>query len=543
VTERAPLSAPDDKVRASVAVIEDDVSLRAFYATALTRAGFEVFVAADGEEGLEIVRSRAIGLVLCDVTMPKMSGYDVVRALRAAPETATLPVILVTGSGDADSVVRGLSAGADDFLVKPVRLEELVARVQAHIRTRSAWLDVQEELRSRVSVVATLASLRPSANLEETARAIIGELARRADTAFAAVFQVSPGSRGRLLATTLGSGPDVEALTPSPRRMAYLIDRAMAGPWTEEIKDPQPGEPSSGFWEGGFGLLAAAPITWKDELVGLLTLGRHRQAGPTPPRARDLTLAAVIDFAAVLGAALGAQLAAQGASQAEENRLRRILANVEFASVFQPIVSLQSREIVGYEALTRFDDGTSPEVRFAEATAAGLGAEFELKAITLAAERATSLPAGAYVAFNISPDVVVSAREQLRAILPVDRAVVLEVTEHVPIVDYRDLREAVKSLGDVRLSVDDAGAGFASMRHILELQPAFAKLDMSLVRGIHGDELRQALAAGLAYYAIRSRFELIAEGVEAEAEAEVLHGLGVDFAQGYLFGRPEPAPL
>jgi EAL domain-containing protein (putative c-di-GMP-specific phosphodiesterase class I)/DNA-binding response OmpR family regulator len=542
VTATSPLSATADRVRASVAVIEDDESLREFYATALKRAGFEVFVASDGEAGLELVKRQAVGLVLCDVTMPKMNGFEVVRALRAAPETATLPVILVTGSGDADSVIRGLSAGADDFLLKPVRLDELVARVQAHIRTRSAWLDVQEELRSRVSVVATLAGLRPSANLEETAQAIIGELARRADTAFAAVFQVSPGNRGRLLATTLGSGSDIEALTPSPRRMAYLVDRARAGPWTEEIKGPEPGEPSSGFWEGGFGLLAAAPITWKDELVGFLTMGRHGQDGPTPPRLRDLTLAAVIDFAAVLGAALGAQLAAQGASQAEENRLRRILTNVEFASVFQPIVDLGSREVVGYEALTRFDDGTPPDVRFAEAAAAGLGADFELQAITLAAERAASLPAGAYVAFNISPDVVVSAMERLRASLPVGRPVVLEVTEHVPIVDYRQLREAVKSLGDVRLSVDDAGAGFASMRHILELQPAFAKLDMSLVRGIDGDELRQALAAGLAYYAIRSRFRLIAEGVEEEAEAEILQTLGVDFGQGYLFGRPEPAP-
>jgi EAL domain-containing protein (putative c-di-GMP-specific phosphodiesterase class I) len=181
-------------------------------------------------------------------------------------------------------------------------------------------------------------------------------------------------------------------------------------------------------------------------------------------------------------------------------------------------------------------------VRFAEAAAAGLGADFELQAITLAAERATSLPAAAFVAFNISPDVIVSATEQLQAILPAGRPVVLEVTEHVPIVDYRQLREAVRSLGDVRLSVDDAGAGFASMRHILELQPAFAKLDMSLVRGIDGDELRQALAAGLAYYAIRSRFQLIAEGVEEEAEAEILRTLGVDFGQGYLFGRPEPPP-
>jgi EAL domain-containing protein (putative c-di-GMP-specific phosphodiesterase class I) len=72
------------------------------------------------------------------------------------------------------------------------------------------------------------------------------------------------------------------------------------------------------------------------------------------------------------------------------------------------------------------------------------------------------------------------------------------------------------------------------------LRPTFAKLDISLVRGIDADELRQALAAGLAYFALRSGCNLIAEGVETEDEASVLRRLGVEFAQGYLFGRPEP---
>jgi EAL domain-containing protein (putative c-di-GMP-specific phosphodiesterase class I) len=91
----------------------------------------------------------------------------------------------------------------------------------------------------------------------------------------------------------------------------------------------------------------------------------------------------------------------------------------------------------------------------------------------------------------------------------------------------------------VRIAVDDAGAGFASLRHILELEPAFAKLDMSLVRGIDGDPLRQALAVGLVYFAARGGCRLIAEGVEQEAEAGMLREIGIELGQGYLFGRPE----
>jgi EAL domain-containing protein (putative c-di-GMP-specific phosphodiesterase class I) len=120
------------------------------------------------------------------------------------------------------------------------------------------------------------------------------------------------------------------------------------------------------------------------------------------------------------------------------------------------------------------------------------------------------------------------------------RRLILELTEHVSIDDYAALRKAIEALGNADLAVDDAGAGYASLRHILELRPAFAKLDISLVRGIDVDELRQALVAGLVYFALRSGCHLIAEGVESEDEATALRRLGVEFAQGYLFGRPEP---
>jgi EAL domain-containing protein (putative c-di-GMP-specific phosphodiesterase class I) len=107
--------------------------------------------------------------------------------------------------------------------------------------------------------------------------------------------------------------------------------------------------------------------------------------------------------------------------------------------------------------------------------------------------------------------------------------------------DYHQLRAALNRLGQhVQIAVDDAGAGFASMRHILELGPTFAKLDISLVRGIDADNLRQALAAGLTYYALRTGCRLIAEGVETQAEADTLTRLGIELGQGYLYGRPMP---
>jgi EAL domain-containing protein (putative c-di-GMP-specific phosphodiesterase class I) len=97
------------------------------------------------------------------------------------------------------------------------------------------------------------------------------------------------------------------------------------------------------------------------------------------------------------------------------------------------------------------------------------------------------------------------------------------------------VRKAIDECGAVRVAVDDAGAGFASLRHILELEPDIIKLDIALVRDIDTDPARQALAAGLRHFAALTGTTLIAEGVETPGQAETIRQLGVEFAQGHLF--------
>ncbi len=89
--------------------------------------------------------------------------------------------------------------------------------------------------------------------------------------------------------------------------------------------------------------------------------------------------------------------------------------------------------------------------------------------------------------------------------------------------------------------MDDAGSGYASLRHILSLQPAYVKLDAEWVRGIDADPVRRSLVSGLAHFATETGCELIAEGIEQPEEREALLELGVQLGQGYLLGRPEPA--
>ena len=92
----------------------------------------------------------------------------------------------------------------------------------------------------------------------------------------------------------------------------------------------------------------------------------------------------------------------------------------------------------------------------------------------------------------------------------------------------------------MRVAVDDAGAGYASFRHILKLRPDFIKLDRALTRRVDEDDSRRALAAALVTFAGETGSRIIAEGVETEAQRETLADLGVGLMQGYLFGRPGP---
>jgi EAL domain-containing protein (putative c-di-GMP-specific phosphodiesterase class I)/DNA-binding response OmpR family regulator len=530
---------------APVLVVDDDEGVRTLVARALRRAGFEVFEAANGRDGLDIVEREAIGIVVLDMGMPEMSGTDVVHALRERPQTATLPVILMTGSGDEYSLVTGLGAGADDFLAKPVRMDELVARVRAHLRARDVWSNVvEQELRKRSAVVESLGHLTLSTEPDKAAEQVVEELARRTDCDFIAVMQLVRGDRMLELATysrTAGLKRSGALLGSNLSR--ELVARARQGPWVEDIVPLDHDVRTDAFASAELEIGAGGPIYAGDQLVGLLSLGVGRETGPRPAARKAGLLASAIDFASMLSAVAGPAFAdRRGIAELQAN-LRHILAAQEFRPVFQPIVELRSRTIVGYEALTRFDDGERPDVRFAKAASVGLGHQFELATIEAALARASGLPEGTFLSLNISPGVVLDRGRRLRTLIrSTSRPLVFELTEHLAIDDYPTLRTAIAALGEVRIAVDDAGAGYASLRHILELRPAFAKLDISLVRGIDGDEPRQAMAAGLDYFAMRSGCHLIAEGVESEGEAAALGRLNVEFAQGYLFGRPEPVP-
>jgi len=123
---------------ARVLLIEDDVAQRMIASFALKKAGHEVREAPDGEQGLAAARAAPPELVVCDVMMPGLSGYEVVAAMRADPVLVNVPVILLTAMSDRQHMRQGMTAGADDYLTKPYRPNELCEAIQAVLARREA---------------------------------------------------------------------------------------------------------------------------------------------------------------------------------------------------------------------------------------------------------------------------------------------------------------------------------------------------------------------------------------------------------------------
>ncbi len=118
----------------------------------------------------------------------------------------------------------------------------------------------------------------------------------------------------------------------------------------------------------------------------------------------------------------------------------------------------------------------------------------------------------------------------------------LEITEHEAVEDYDSLIDALQDLRaqGVRVAIDDAGAGFASMRHTLQIAPDIVKLDLSLTHGIDSDHARQALATALVSFAEEMGITIVAEGIETEAQLAKLIDLGVRYGQGFYLAEPAP---
>jgi PAS domain S-box-containing protein len=421
--------------------------------------------------------------------------------------------------------------------------EELLLAKRSEIDRRHE-AHVSREARDKSTIVEVMRQMRPANTVQAAAGAFCEAVTRLSHFDAACVLLCESDGTLRPVAISGSKMIDINdgrTITPSdPERISKIIN----GPLMFGVDDchwPFNPELVKIAKEEGLKEIVLAPVRWDGQLIGIFGFATRDPEARSGLKSR---FAHFEELGLYAGTLLGAQVIEDKNRVMLHAELRDIIDNRRFHAVFQPFVELSTGTVVGYEALTRFDDGTRPDVRFIEAHSVGLGSELESVAAAAAIEAACDLEPHIFLSVNFSPAAILDGNAAA-TVANARRGIVVEITEHARIDNYAAVRLAVGQIDGCQLAVDDAGAGYTSLSHILQLHPNFVKLDISIVHGIDSNSARQAMAAGMCHFAAQTGTVIVAEGIETKEEADTLRELGAKLGrrgalgQGFFFGKPE----
>jgi EAL domain-containing protein (putative c-di-GMP-specific phosphodiesterase class I) len=470
-------------------------------------------------------------------TLARGGGATYERVARTTSDL--LPVVAIMGCAILDVMPRTRPLEVDPIAVGTAAVVLLAVMRQwiFQRRERAVSARLTTEISERAATTVSLARLDAAPTIEATAERVCSEALRIDGIDTVVLFAFSPIGVVPIARSGTQCRPIVVGEPIPDDYGRELMEHAAFGLWLESWTGRDAHDDfDRATMASGLRADALAPLIWNDEPIGLLSMGAT--SAEHERRLAD-RLATLTEFSVMSAAVLGPMLSERWQRDRMRADVQGVIVAHAFTPVFQPIVDLATNEFVGYEALTRFHDGTRPDLRFLEADKVGMMVQLEMATLNAQVDQARQLPDGVFLSLNVSPALATCLTPLLDVMGAADRAVVLEVTEHVEIDDYPKLMAALNQVRPhAMLAVDDAGAGYAGLRHILELRPEFVKLDISLVRNIDSDPARQAMVAGMARFAESVGCALIAEGIETENELTALRLLEVGFGQGYFLARP-----
>jgi EAL domain-containing protein (putative c-di-GMP-specific phosphodiesterase class I)/CheY-like chemotaxis protein len=532
---------PDERLR--VLVIDDDGDLTATVAAVLSANGYDVLTANSGEQGLELAFTDHPHVILLDVTMPGMDGHQVCRELQFG-YTKDIPVVFLTARTELAHMMEANRSGASAYITKPFQPDHLLRTIADVLRDASVYHDDVTGLPTLANVqVEVQRMLFDHGQLGVIYVSVAGVQALEqlqgfevVDDLYRVVGQGLEHARGELIRSedfvSISSLGDAFLIVLSPsRHNGFVAEEDLLMVKRRLEKD----------------LLARLEAELESRLLAKVDLfvGSSR-----------LTQSPKIRFKRAL---LDAISRATQSIEAERDEIRdrrrlafdTVMSGELLTCVFQPIVNLKDFEAIGFELLSRGPRESElhrPDALFEVARDEGRVTELDRLCRRTATRAGEELPDGCLRFVNTEPLTMFlhshgdSFVQEFVEVTPssLRGLTVIEITENSVIDDFDRMRDVVRKLRahGFRIAIDDAGAGYAGLQTMVEIEPDFIKLDMSLIRGVDGSIVKQRLVKTLRDFCREATITLIAEGIETRRQLETLQHLGVSHGQGFLFGLP-----
>lgn len=555
-----------------ILIAEDEPSLRENLQWMLELEGYEVTAAADGREALAAALTNRPDLLLTDVMMPELDGFGLIKALRSHPATATLPVIMLTARADRSDTRTGMNLGADDYLTKPCRREELLAAISARLeRSRIQQLAAQrlQTEAQQAMQVDTLTGLPGRDLFEEQLDTAVSTC----DTVALLCFGLDGFSK---INESLGTGVGDLVLREVGKRLQQCIRGSVAS-HPHDVVGRLGGDQFAVCVTGlpdacslaGFATVALSALAQPYRVSGHTLFLTASAGGSTYPAQADSVHALLLNAESALHHAKpdGPGMYAYFDSAMNRRVARTLLIHNELHSAlhagdlelyYQPQIRIATGKVVGFEALLRWHHATLGAIPPSEfipiAEQSGIIVQVGEWVLRTAAQQAARWIARGHQGFRIA--VNISARQFVGQNLPElvgqilketgipPSALELEVTESLALHNVANTLATLhecKALG-VHLAMDDFGTGYSSLSYLKRYPLDTLKIDQSFVRNIPHDLGDVAITRAIVAMAQSFGLSLVAEGVETPEQLAFLRELGCDDAQGYLFSPAVPAP-
>ncbi len=539
-----------------VLIVDDDYMNLEIVRRRLSRKGFDVIVSSDGSHAFERVQQSDVDLVLLDIEMPRFTGLELLRRLRKDYSPTELPVIIVSGKHDSETVVEALSIGANDYVTKPVDIAITTARIDTQLARRS------EGTAARTNKISSLPN-RAGLKYWWT---------HRVDGDKSVAVIVVNIDRFRVVSNGLGPDTGNQVLADVGRRLRGVAPRgAFVGHiHADEYVVMLEGVSESEAFEVANALVKEIRDPFSPPVVPVSLNASAGLAFGDGQRAVDELLAeadAALFRAKTDGGGRAVVFKPEFRSRAAERlhletELQTTLTNAAIRLEYQPIVALSDGSVVGFEALARWTHPTRGEVPpsafipLAEET--GLILTLGHQVLELACRQLRQwqdlalLPTDGCVSVNVSAIQLGDARwlEGVRAVFDetgIDPAgLKLEITEGMLVRDIeraRALLAEVHKLG-VQIALDDFGTGYSSLSYLQNLPLNWIKVDRSFVDQLAEVSRKSRIVQSVIDLAAKLGIDVVAEGIESARDYNWLRVMGCRYGQGYFISkamRPDEA--